>query len=45
MRPASRRLVKIPGGTHGFNFETPDLFNRAVLDFLARTELSEPLES
>jgi len=29
------RLVKIPGGTHGFNFETPDLFNRAVLDFLA----------
>jgi len=29
------RLLKIPGGTHGFNFETPDLFNRAVLDFLA----------
>ena len=29
------RLVKIPGGSHGFNFETPDIFNRAVLDFLA----------
>lgn len=29
------QLVKIPGGTHGFNFETPDLFNKAVLDFLA----------
>jgi 3-oxoadipate enol-lactonase len=29
------RLTKIPGGTHGFNFETPDLFNREVLDFLA----------
>jgi len=29
------RLVKVPGGSHGFNFETPELFNRAVLDFLA----------
>ncbi len=29
------QLVKIPGGSHGFNFETPDLFNRTVLDFLA----------
>lgn len=29
------RLVKIAGGSHGFNFETPDLFNREVLDFLA----------
>jgi len=29
------KLVKIPGGSHGFNFETPDLFNRTVLDFLA----------
>ena len=29
------RLVKIPGGTHGFNFETPELFNREVLNFLA----------
>ena len=28
------RLTKIPGGSHGFNFETPDLFNQAVLDFL-----------
>jgi pimeloyl-ACP methyl ester carboxylesterase len=28
-------LVKIPGGTHGFNFETPELFNKEVLDFLA----------
>jgi len=29
------RLVKVPGGSHGFNFETPDVFNREVLDFLA----------
>jgi pimeloyl-ACP methyl ester carboxylesterase len=29
------RLVKVPGGSHGFNFETPDLFNREVVDFLA----------
>ena len=29
------RLVKIAGGSHGFNFETPDIFNRAVLTFLA----------
>jgi pimeloyl-ACP methyl ester carboxylesterase len=28
------RLVKIPGGSHGFNFETPELFNREVLSFL-----------
>jgi pimeloyl-ACP methyl ester carboxylesterase len=28
------RLVKIPGGSHGFNFETPELFNREVLTFL-----------
>jgi pimeloyl-ACP methyl ester carboxylesterase len=28
-------LVRIPGGSHGFNIEQPDLFNRAVLDFLA----------
>jgi pimeloyl-ACP methyl ester carboxylesterase len=28
------KLVKIAGGSHGFNFETPDLFNRAVLEFL-----------
>lgn len=29
------RLVKIPDGTHGFNFETPELFNREVLSFLS----------
>jgi pimeloyl-ACP methyl ester carboxylesterase len=29
------KLVKIPGGSHGFNFETPDVFNRHVLDHLA----------
>ena len=29
------KLVKVPGGSHGFNFETPDIFNREVLDFLA----------
>jgi pimeloyl-ACP methyl ester carboxylesterase len=29
------KLVKIPGGSHGFNFEAPALFNREVLDFLA----------
>jgi len=29
------RLVKIPGGSHGFNFETPEVFNREVTDFLA----------
>lgn len=28
-------LARLPGGTHGFNFEMPDAFNRAVLDFLA----------
>jgi 3-oxoadipate enol-lactonase len=29
------KLVKIPGGSHGFNFETPEVFNREVLNFLA----------
>jgi len=29
------KLVKVPGGSHGFNFETPDVFNREVVDFLA----------
>jgi pimeloyl-ACP methyl ester carboxylesterase len=29
------RLVKVPGGSHGFNIEQPEVFNRAVLDFLA----------
>jgi pimeloyl-ACP methyl ester carboxylesterase len=27
------KLVRLPGGTHGFNFEMPDAFNRTVLDF------------
>lgn len=29
------RLVKLEGGSHGFNFEAPEKFNRQVLDFLA----------
>jgi len=29
------KLVKVPGGSHGFNFEVPDVFNREVLSFLA----------
>jgi pimeloyl-ACP methyl ester carboxylesterase len=28
------KLVKVPGGSHGFNFETPEIFNREVLGFL-----------
>ena len=28
-------LVTVPGGSHGFNFETPEIFNREVLEFLA----------
>lgn len=28
------KLVKIPGGSHGFNFEQPDVFNNEVLAFL-----------
>lgn len=28
------KLVKIKGGSHGFNFEQPDLFNSEVLSFL-----------
>jgi pimeloyl-ACP methyl ester carboxylesterase len=28
------RLVRIPGGSHGFNIEMPDAFNREVLGFL-----------
>jgi pimeloyl-ACP methyl ester carboxylesterase len=27
-------LVKVPGGSHAFNIEMPELFNRTVLDFL-----------
>jgi len=30
------KLVKVPGGSHGFNFETPEIFNREVLNFLGR---------
>jgi pimeloyl-ACP methyl ester carboxylesterase len=29
------RMVTIPGGSHGFNFENAPDFNRAVLEFLA----------
>jgi pimeloyl-ACP methyl ester carboxylesterase len=29
------RLTKVPGGSHAFNFETPEVFNAAVLEFLA----------
>ncbi|HYD47916.1 MAG TPA: alpha/beta fold hydrolase, partial [Terriglobales bacterium] len=29
------KLRKLEGGSHGFNFEVPEQFNRAVLDFLA----------
>jgi 3-oxoadipate enol-lactonase len=32
------RLVKVPGGSHGFNFETPELFNREVLTFLSAVD-------
>jgi pimeloyl-ACP methyl ester carboxylesterase len=32
------KLVRVPGGSHGFNFETPDVFNRAILEFLASVE-------
>ncbi|HSP97979.1 MAG TPA: alpha/beta fold hydrolase [Candidatus Dormibacteraeota bacterium] len=28
------QLKKLPGGSHGFNFETPEAFNAAVLEFL-----------
>jgi pimeloyl-ACP methyl ester carboxylesterase len=33
------RLHKVPGGTHGFNVEMPDVFNKAVLDFVAEHPL------
>jgi len=29
------KLVRLDGGTHGFNLESPDRFNQVVLDFLA----------
>jgi pimeloyl-ACP methyl ester carboxylesterase len=31
------KLVKIPGGSHGFNIEQPEVFNRTVLEFLAES--------
>jgi len=31
-------LVVLEGGAHGFNFEIPDKFNQAVLEFLAKVE-------
>jgi len=34
----SAELVVLEGGGHGFNFEIPDKFNQAVLDFWARVE-------
>jgi pimeloyl-ACP methyl ester carboxylesterase len=30
------RLVVIPGATHFMSYQAPELFNEAVLDFLAR---------
>jgi len=35
--PAAK-LVMIPGGSHAFNFETPDVFNRHVLEFLDQVQ-------
>ena len=32
------RLVKVPGGSHGFNFETPEIFNREILAFLREVD-------
>ena len=29
------KLITVPGGSHGFNFETPAVFNGHVLEFLA----------
>lgn len=34
------RLVKIPGGSHAFNLEMPEEFNRVVLEFLASVSRS-----
>jgi pimeloyl-ACP methyl ester carboxylesterase len=33
------KLVRIAGGTHGFNIEMPDRFNKEVLDFLVEHPL------
>jgi 3-oxoadipate enol-lactonase len=35
------KLLKFEGGSHGFNVEQADKFNRAVLDFLAQHPLSD----
>jgi pimeloyl-ACP methyl ester carboxylesterase len=32
----SSRLVVIPSVTHFMSYQAPDLFNKAVLDFLAQ---------
>jgi len=32
----SAKLVVLDGGGHGFNFEIPDKFNKAVLDFVRK---------
>jgi pimeloyl-ACP methyl ester carboxylesterase len=28
--------VTVPQATHGLNYDNPDFFNKAVLDFLAK---------
>ncbi len=33
------KLVKVPGGTHGFNIEMAERFNKEVLDFIAEHPL------
>ena len=35
------KLLKFEGGSHGFNVEQADKFNRAVLDFIAQHPLSD----
>lgn len=35
------KLLKFEGGSHGFNVEQADKFNRAVLDFLAQHPMSD----
>ncbi|HZS40931.1 MAG TPA: alpha/beta fold hydrolase [Polyangia bacterium] len=34
------RLLKVPGGTHGFNIEMPEAFNSPILAFLAEHPLA-----
>ena len=38
---ADSKLVKLEGGSHGFNVEQADKFNRLVLDFVAQHPLSD----